>query len=90
MLEAGGIASHSMASVNSVFAANGHHMTVEEVLDNCTLGEDIHTAPTKLVCVENTLSGSELALPFPALPSLSLGPRSSKGPELIVWGCADK
>lgn len=57
MLEAGGIASHSMASVNSVFAANGHHMTVEEVLDNCTLGEDIHTAPTKLVCVENTLSG---------------------------------
>ncbi|GAA5963782.1 hypothetical protein JCM8115_006326, partial [Rhodotorula mucilaginosa] len=57
MLEAGGIASHSMASVNSVFAANGHHMTVEEVLDNCTLGDDIHTAPTKLVCVENTLSG---------------------------------
>lgn len=65
MLEAGGIASHSMASVNSVFAANGHHMTVEEVLDNCTLGDDIHTAPTKLVCVENTLSGSELA-PFPS------------------------
>ncbi|GAA5991142.1 hypothetical protein JCM10908_006558 [Rhodotorula pacifica] len=56
-LEAGGIASHSFATVNSVHAENGHHMTVEEVLDNCTLGEDIHTAPTKLVCVENTLSG---------------------------------
>ncbi|GAA5879595.1 hypothetical protein JCM3774_004280 [Rhodotorula dairenensis] len=57
MLEAGGIASHSFASVNSVHAANGHHMTVEEVLDNCVIGDDVHTAPTKLVCVENTLSG---------------------------------
>ncbi|BGP56562.1 hypothetical protein JCM8202_002078 [Rhodotorula sphaerocarpa] len=57
MLEAGGIASHSFASVNSVHAANGHHMTVEEVLDNCVIGDDVHTAPTRLVCVENTLSG---------------------------------
>jgi len=56
--EAGGISFHSQAPVHSVFCANGHHMTTEEVLDLCVVDEDVHCSMTRLVCVENTLSGS--------------------------------
>jgi len=33
-------------------------MTTEEVLDQCVVEEDVHCSMTRLVCVENTLSGS--------------------------------
>lgn len=48
---------HSQASSHAVPPRNGHHLTLEEVLDNAVFGEDIHSAPTKLVSLENTLSG---------------------------------
>ncbi|KAG0662778.1 Threonine aldolase [Rhodotorula mucilaginosa] len=57
LYEAGGVAMHSQASSHAVPPKNGHHLTLEEVLDNCVFGEDIHSAPTKLVSLENTLSG---------------------------------
>jgi threonine aldolase len=62
LYEAGGVAMHSQASSHAVPPKNGHHLTLE---DNCVFGEDIHSAPTKLVSLENTLSGSTSALlPF--------------------------
>jgi threonine aldolase len=37
----------------------GHHLCLEEdILPNLQLGEDIHTAPTRLICLENTLGGT--------------------------------
>ncbi|GAA5948945.1 hypothetical protein JCM3765_003962 [Sporobolomyces pararoseus] len=57
LYEAGGVAMHSQASSHAVPPRNGHHLTLEEVLDNAVFGEDIHSAPTKLVSLENTLSG---------------------------------
>ncbi|GAA5843453.1 hypothetical protein JCM11251_001413 [Rhodosporidiobolus azoricus] len=66
--EAGGIAFHSGATTYTVQAANGHHMTTEEVLQEVCVGDDVHGAPTGLVCVENTLSG----MVFPQAELLSL------------------
>ncbi|GAA6032176.1 hypothetical protein NBRC10512_000446 [Rhodotorula toruloides] len=57
LYEAGGVAMHSQASSHAVPPRNGHHLTLEEILDNAVFGEDIHSAPTKLVSLENTLSG---------------------------------
>ncbi|GAA5987207.1 hypothetical protein JCM11641_006060 [Rhodosporidiobolus odoratus] len=55
--EAGGIAFHSSATTYPVMPENGHYMAVEEVLGACVIGDDVHGAPTRLVCVENTLNG---------------------------------
>ncbi|KPV74289.1 uncharacterized protein RHOBADRAFT_16035, partial [Rhodotorula graminis WP1] len=66
--EAGGISFHSQAPVHSVFCASGHHMTTEEVLDQCVVEEDVHCSMTRLVCVENTLSG--MIFPQPELVRL--------------------
>ncbi|GAA6044342.1 hypothetical protein JCM8097_004578 [Rhodosporidiobolus ruineniae] len=75
--EAGGIAFHTGATTYTVEPANGHHMAVEEVMQS-VVGEDgdVHGAPTRLVCVENTLSGmiylqSELVALSAALSALS-------------------
>ncbi len=56
-MEAGGIAVFSQATSHSIVPENHHHITLEEVQHNLELGEDIHTAPTKLISLENTLSG---------------------------------
>lgn len=54
--EAGGIAVHSRASVSPVIASNGVHVTSDEIEANL-LGEDIYSAPTRVVSLENTLNG---------------------------------
>jgi threonine aldolase len=54
--EAGGISFHSQANVGPVYAHNGVHITAEEVINNI-VEEDLHTAPTKVVSLENTLNG---------------------------------
>ncbi len=57
-MTAGGIAVFSQATSHSVVPANGHHLTLEDdIRPNLELGEDIHTAPTRLISLENTLSG---------------------------------
>ncbi|GAA5888578.1 hypothetical protein JCM6882_009003 [Rhodosporidiobolus microsporus] len=77
--EAGGVAFHSAATTYPVAAANGHHVAAEEVLGELVAGDDVHGAPTRLVCVENTLSGmifpqEELLSLRRALDSLPSGP----------------
>lgn len=57
MMEAGGIAMFSQATTHGLVPANGIHLTVEDIAPALQLGEDIHIAPTRLICLENTLSG---------------------------------
>lgn len=40
-----------------VTPSNGHHITLEDILPNLILENDIHFCPTKLVCLENTCQG---------------------------------
>ncbi|KAH8090382.1 putative threonine aldolase [Filobasidium floriforme] len=57
--EAGGIAVFSQATTHALPPRNGHHLTLEDdILPNLQLGNDIHTAPTRLICLENTLAGT--------------------------------
>lgn len=55
--EAGGVAFHSQASSLAIPPSNGHHLTLEDIELNLVRGTDIHSAPTKIVALENTLSG---------------------------------
>lgn len=71
--EAGGIAVHSRASVSPVIASNGVHVTSEEIEANL-LGEDIYSAPTRVVSLENTLNG--MIFPIEELAKISKMARS--------------
>ncbi|KAI9264923.1 pyridoxal phosphate-dependent transferase [Phascolomyces articulosus] len=66
--EAGGIAFHSRASVSPVICRNGIHVTAEEIEGNL-IEADIHTAPTRVVSLENTLSG--LVMPIDEIRKIS-------------------
>ncbi|KAI9199828.1 pyridoxal phosphate-dependent transferase [Polychytrium aggregatum] len=56
--EAGGISFHSGAAVNPVLPKEGyHHLTADVIEANMVLDDDVHFAPTQLVCIENTLNG---------------------------------
>lgn len=56
--EAGGVAFHSQANSLAIPPSNGHHLTLEDVEANIVRGNDIHGAPTRIVALENTLSGT--------------------------------
>ncbi|KAG8220079.1 pyridoxal phosphate-dependent transferase [Butyriboletus roseoflavus] len=49
---------HSGAYPVPVTPSNGHHLTVEDVKAKAVLESDIHVAPTRLICLENTLNGT--------------------------------
>ncbi|KAI8977460.1 pyridoxal phosphate-dependent transferase [Mycotypha africana] len=66
--EAGGIAVHSRASVSPVIASNGVHLTAQEI-ENNLLGDDIYSAPTRVVSLENTLNG--MIFPYNELSEIS-------------------
>lgn len=55
--EAGGCAIISQALVTPVKPSNGKYITAREVEENLILGTDIHSAPTRLICLENTIWG---------------------------------
>lgn len=57
LMEAGGIAVFSQATTHALAPSNGLHLTVEDIEPALQLGTNIHIAPTKLICLENTLSG---------------------------------
>ncbi|KAJ3103817.1 Threonine aldolase [Phlyctochytrium planicorne] len=62
--EAGGISFHSQATVTPVRPQPGKtNLTLDAVKDNLILSDDVHYAPTKLVCLENTMNGEIMALP---------------------------
>lgn len=55
--EASGLAILSQAMVTPVHPANGIYMTYEDVRNWVVLGDDIHTAPTKVISLELTIGG---------------------------------
>ncbi|KAI0768507.1 pyridoxal phosphate-dependent transferase [Trametes elegans] len=56
--EAGGTAFHSGAHSQMVVPANGRHLTLSDVEENIVLGQDIHSSPTHIISLENTLNGT--------------------------------
>ncbi|EJF66504.1 pyridoxal phosphate-dependent transferase [Dichomitus squalens] len=56
--EAGGLAFHSGAHAQMVIPSNGHHLTLEDVQEHVVLGDEIHSAPTAIISLENTLNGT--------------------------------
>ena len=57
---AGGIAVFSQATTHALVPSNGFHLTLDDIRPALVLGHDIHIAPTRLICLENTLSGTIL------------------------------
>ncbi|EDN04808.1 threonine aldolase [Histoplasma mississippiense (nom. inval.)] len=55
--EGSGLASLSQAMVTPVHPANGIYMTLADVKRWVTLGDDVHTAPTKVISLEVTIGG---------------------------------
>ncbi|KAL1924320.1 uncharacterized protein VTP21DRAFT_7355 [Calcarisporiella thermophila] len=66
--EAGGMSSHSQAIALPV-QPSGNFLTAKEVEENLILGDDFHVAPTRVVCLENTLNG--MVHPFEGLEEIS-------------------
>ncbi|KAI4209938.1 MAG: hypothetical protein LQ351_007164 [Letrouitia transgressa] len=61
--EAGGLCSLSGAYPIPVVPKNGHHLTLQDVQAHFVPGDgDIHKPPTRLISLENTLSGNILPL----------------------------
>ncbi|KAA8907574.1 hypothetical protein TRICI_004964 [Trichomonascus ciferrii] len=55
--EGSSLAILSQAMCTPVHPANGIYMTLEDVKKNVILGDDIHTAPTKVISLEVTIGG---------------------------------
>ncbi|KAI8995333.1 pyridoxal phosphate-dependent transferase [Trametes punicea] len=56
--EAGGTAFHSGAHSQMVIPSNGHHLTLADIEENIVLGTDLHSSPTEVISLENTLNGT--------------------------------
>ncbi|KAG1825617.1 pyridoxal phosphate-dependent transferase [Suillus subaureus] len=56
--EAGGAAIHSGALQNALTPKNGHHLTLKDIEPHVVFGTDVHSAPTRIICLENTLNGT--------------------------------
>lgn len=60
--EAGGVATLSGALVKGVVPSNGSYLTLDDVEKNVVLGDEIHSCPTKVISLENTLFGMVMPL----------------------------
>lgn len=47
----------SQGTTHQLVPSNSLHLTAEDIKPNLYLGDNIHIAPTRLICLENTLSG---------------------------------
>lgn len=55
--EAGGAALFSQATTHALTPSNGKWLTAADVAANLHLGDDVHSAPTRLIALENTMGG---------------------------------
>lgn len=55
--EAGGVSSLSGAMVMGVQPKNGAYLTLEDVKRHVVLDDDVHSCPTRVISLENTLGG---------------------------------
>lgn len=55
--EAGGVSSLTGAMLITIDASNGRHVTLEEIKKKAVISDNVHSCPTKLISLENTLNG---------------------------------
>ncbi|KAI9740600.1 MAG: hypothetical protein M1834_005181 [Cirrosporium novae-zelandiae] len=55
--EAGGVATLSAALVKGVVPSNGKYLTLEDIKRSVVISDDIHSCPTRVISLENTLGG---------------------------------
>ncbi|KAL1873829.1 hypothetical protein VTK73DRAFT_713 [Phialemonium thermophilum] len=55
--EAGGVSTLTGAMIKTVVPRNGIYLTLEDVEANAYLDDDVHTCPTRVISLENTLNG---------------------------------
>lgn len=60
--EAGGTASLCGALVKGVVPSNGVYLTLKDVEKYVTISDDIHSCPTRVISLENTLAGTVMPL----------------------------
>jgi threonine aldolase len=60
--EAGGVSAWTGATVLPIVPKNGIHLTLEDVKKRVVISDNIHTCPTKLISLENTLDGMIMPL----------------------------
>ncbi|KAL5338899.1 pyridoxal phosphate-dependent transferase [Aspergillus crustosus] len=60
--EAGGVSAWTGATVIPTEPRNGIHLTLEDIQKKVVISDDIHSCPTKLISLENTLNGMILPL----------------------------
>ncbi|KAH8173342.1 beta-eliminating lyase domain-containing protein [Sarocladium implicatum] len=77
--ESGALPVISQASVTTVHPKNGVHLTLDDVKANMTADGNIHFPPTRVVSLENTLSGT--ILPLADAKAISSFVRSYPVPE---------
>ncbi|TAQ87890.1 hypothetical protein B7494_g3780 [Chlorociboria aeruginascens] len=60
--EAGGIATLSSALVNGIVPSNGSYLTLEDIKKHVIISDDVHSCPTRVISLENTLGGTIMPL----------------------------
>ncbi|PSN59504.1 hypothetical protein BS50DRAFT_508266 [Corynespora cassiicola Philippines] len=60
--EAGGVSSLSQAMMVPVDVKNGKYLTLEEVKEYAVISDDVHSCPTRVISLENTLNGAIMPL----------------------------
>lgn len=60
--EAGGTASLCGALVKGVVPSNGVYLTLKDIEKSVTISDDIHSCPTRVISLENTLGGTIMPL----------------------------
>ncbi|KAF4123008.1 threonine aldolase [Geosmithia morbida] len=60
--EAGGVASLCGAMLQAVTPKNGMYLTLEDVAARAVLDNDVHSCPTRVISLENTLNGMVMPL----------------------------
>ncbi|KXX82256.1 Low-specificity L-threonine aldolase [Madurella mycetomatis] len=60
--EAGGVSSLTGAMAKPIAPSNGIYLTLEDVKANVHLDDDVHTCPTRVISLENTLNGMIMPL----------------------------
>ncbi|OTA52554.1 hypothetical protein K449DRAFT_391338 [Hypoxylon sp. EC38] len=67
--EAGGVSSLTGAMITAVAPSNGLYLTLEDIMSKVVLGDEIHSCPTRVISLENSLNG--LIMPLDEVKRIS-------------------
>ncbi|KAI0830003.1 pyridoxal phosphate-dependent transferase [Hypoxylon sp. FL0890] len=67
--EAGGVSSLTGAMTTAIVPSNGLYLTLEDIQSNVVLGDEIHSCPTRVISLENSLNG--LIMPLAEVKRIS-------------------